>query len=76
MTKIRSISVSDEEDAFIELLNLSPSGIFKQRLAEIKQNSDNFAKQVLEFEQKIKKYQELLFEANQKIEFLERGKEL
>lgn len=68
MTKIRSISLTDEEDAFLELLNLSPTGLLKQRIAQVKEDSDNFKQKVLEYEAKIKKYQDLLYEANQKLE--------
>lgn len=70
MTVIRSISVTDEEDAFLNLLNLSPTGLLKQRIAQVKEDSDNFQKKVLEFEAKIQKYQELLEIANKKIEAL------
>jgi len=42
MVKRLCISVSDEDAEFLEIMQLSPSGICKQRIEEIKRDSANY----------------------------------
>jgi len=42
MTKIISISVSDEHKKLLDDMELSPSGLFKQRMEQIKEDSFNY----------------------------------
>jgi len=46
MTKKLCISVTDDEDAFLKSMDLSPTGLLKQRIAEVKQNSLNYQKKL------------------------------
>lgn len=43
MTKIISISITDDDKALIDDMELSPSGLFKQKMQEIRDNSFNYA---------------------------------
>lgn len=69
MVKRLCISISDEDFAFIDIMQLSPSGIFKQRLDQIRKDSANYqdklkalegARDVLQ--QKVMDYDRLLTE--------------
>jgi len=42
MVKRLCISVTDEDAEFLDLMQLSPSGICKQRIEEIKRDSRNY----------------------------------
>lgn len=42
MVKRLCISVTDEDAEFLDLMQLSPSGICKQRIEQIKQDSSNY----------------------------------
>lgn len=51
---IKTISVTPEDDALITELNLSLSGVMRQKLAEIRNYSENWNKKILERETKIR----------------------
>ena len=43
MTKIISISLTDADKALIDDMELSPSGLFKQKIQEVRDSSINYA---------------------------------
>lgn len=55
MANIISISVSDEDLALLKDYNLSPSGLFKQKMQEVRQNALNFQKDSKETLQRLEK---------------------
>jgi len=69
MVKRLCISVSDEDADFLDLMQLSPSGICKQRIEEIKRDSKNYQDKLKALEgarevmaRKIAEYDKLLTE--------------
>lgn len=74
MVKIISISVSDEHKKILDDMELSPSGLFKQRMEQLKQESSiynqkieqmqqaigNLGKEVNNRQELIEKYEEIL----------------
>ncbi len=69
MVRILSVSVSEEDKVMLDDMELSPSGLLKQKLGEVRQNSLNFKNRVLDLEQNIAKLQEL---SKQAYAFIER----
>lgn len=54
MTKRLCISVSDDDASFLEIMQLSPSGLLKQRIMQIKEDSTNYKNMIAEREKAIK----------------------
>jgi len=55
MANIISISLSDEDLALLKDYELSPSGLFKQKMKEIRDNALNYGKDKQELQTKITK---------------------
>lgn len=68
MTKIISISITEEEKAFLELMDLSPTGLFKQRIEQVKRDSSNYQKKLLELEEIIRNQNKTINEQDLLIE--------
>lgn len=68
MTRRLCISVTDEEAEFLESMQLSPSGLLKQRILEIKRDSTNYKNMIAERERAISVLQNKIFELNEIIE--------
>lgn len=62
MTKIISISLADGDKEFLELMELSPSGLMKQKIDDVKKNSINYQNKIAIYEQTILKLRKLLEE--------------
>lgn len=68
MTKIISISVSDADKEFLELMELSPSGLFKQKVAEVREISFNYNEKLKVRENAIMRLNEEISKLNAIIE--------
>jgi hypothetical protein len=66
MTKIISISVSDADKVLIDDMELSPSGLFKQKMQEIRDNSFNYATKLNKLMEANSQLTKLLFEEQEK----------
>jgi len=68
MAKIISISLSEEDKKLLDVMQLSPSGLMKQKLFEVRENASNYQKLISEKDQAI----ERLLKLNRKLlEFVE-----
>lgn len=54
MVKIISISVSDEHKKILDDMELSPSGLFKQRMEQLKDESQIYNQKIEQFQRAIK----------------------
>lgn len=68
---IKSVSVTIEDVALIDSLNISLSGILRDKIQEIRANSENFEKLIAEREEKILKMTKIIQEQADKIEKFE-----
>jgi len=66
MTKIISISVSDYDKLLIDTMELSPSGLFKQKCQEIRDNSRNYESKLQGLIRANKELTELLHKEQEK----------
>ena len=73
MTKRLCISVSDDDAFFLDSMHLSPSGLLKQRILQIKEDSTNYKNMLNERENAIVKLNEHIQKLNTEIENLKNG---
>lgn len=71
MVKIISISVSDEHKKILDDMELSPSGLFKQRMEQLKQESEIYNQKLEQLQAAIGAYGKLVNEKNTEIETLQ-----
>ena len=60
MTRIISISMTDADKLLIDDMELSPSGLFKQKIQEVRDNSFNYANKMGNLQKVVKELTELL----------------
>ena len=61
MTVVKSVSLTEEENDFLLLHNLSPSGLLKQRIKQVREFHEQFSKE------RFNKVLNLLKETNKKL---------
>lgn len=68
---VRTVSLTDEDEALCRSLNISLSGILRAKIQEIRKDSENWEKLIVEKDEKITKLANLVREQAEKINVLE-----